>query len=65
MTHAPQPSSTWKVWGPDTTDTLTESQDEDVARDAARTMTLAGCLVILESPDGIEQAYRDGRWLRV
>jgi hypothetical protein len=65
MAHQPRQILTWKVWGEDTKDTLAESPEEGVARNPARIMALASHRVVLESPDGIEEAYKDGQWCEI
>ena len=61
-THQPRP--TWRAWTPDELVVLFESEHEEVAR--MLVVLLAGQLdarsILLESPDGAESYYREGRW---
>lgn len=61
ITHQRPPS--WRAWTPDGL-LLFESEHEEVAR--LLVMLLASQLgsrpIVLESPDGVERYYRDGRW---
>jgi len=54
----------WRAWTPDGLVLLFETEHEDVAR--LLVVLLAAQVgsrrVLLESPDGAEQSYRDGRW---
>jgi hypothetical protein len=54
----------WRAWTPDGFVLLFESEHENVAR--LLVVLLASQVgsrpILLESPDGPEQCYRDGRW---
>lgn len=62
-THEPRP--TWRAWTPDELVVLFESEHEEVARMLVVLLAcqLSARSILLESPDGVESYYRDGRWL--
>jgi len=62
ITHKRPPS--WRAWTPDGLLLLFESEHEEVARLLVVLLTSQLGLrpIVLESPDGVERYYRDGRW---
>src|SRR5215469_3809366 len=54
----------WRAWTPDGRLLLFESEHEDVARLLVVLLSsqLGSRPVLLESPDGADRYYRDGRW---
>jgi hypothetical protein len=54
----------WRAWTPDGHLLLFESEHEDVARLLVVLLSsqLGSRPILLESPDGADRYYRDGRW---